>query len=323
MKHPRPRIRHRGLPPIRRRLWSGGEPPRLRRELLARDVFRIAFFLPHDHSEIAKGVSHAVEAYLRGVGQGLKTLRHSFTNDDEGDELTEERWNYVHYLLSPDRPFRFIDELPDDVSHRMEKRGYATQVILNGGARSRNGYELRYKARIPRRDSPSDVVSLLSATVPTEYLVEHGPARVRELALEMASRLRFSSGHAGLAIRFYWPLRRSDDAFRAELSRYPGIDSRPVPPWPWESRGGTHINGIHWLNFIGQPLLDQMGGAELLRSRIQSPGSRVQGLDGHRLLISLGAEPEAGDRNMGHELPAYGELARVLGPWLSPETGPE
>lgn len=313
-----PRIRLRGLPPIRRRLWTG-EPPPLRRELLARDVFRISFYLPHDHPEIAEGVKHAVDAYWSEVGFGPSTIHHAFTDDDEGDDLTEERWRYIFRLLSPERPFRFVEELSEDISHRMQKLGYDTQVILNGGTRSRNGYELRYKARIPWRDSPSDVVSLLSATVPTEYLVAQGPAKVRELALKMASRLRFSSGHAGLAIRFYWPLRRSDESFRAELSRYPGIDSRPAPPWPWESRGGTRLDGIHWLNFIGQPLLDQMGGAESLRSRIQCPDSLVQKLEGNRLLISLGREPEAGDRNLGHDLPAYGELARALGPWLAPE----
>ncbi|WP_239014112.1 type VI immunity family protein [Archangium violaceum] len=37
-------------------------------------------------------------------------------------------------------------------------------------------------------------MSLLTAILPTEYLEEHGPARVRELALDMASKLPFASG---------------------------------------------------------------------------------------------------------------------------------
>lgn len=85
-----PRIRHRAPFPIRRRLSDDSQ--RLQRVLLARDVVRIAFHMPYDHPEIASGVSHAVESYVRAVGQGPRTIHHAFINDDEGDTLTEERW---------------------------------------------------------------------------------------------------------------------------------------------------------------------------------------------------------------------------------------
>ncbi|WP_245815035.1 type VI immunity family protein [Cystobacter ferrugineus] len=196
-------------------------------------MIRFAFYLPHDHPEIAEGVRHAVEVYMRGVGEGPKTIRHSFTNDDEGDALTVERWSYVRRLLSSDRPFRFIEELPEDIADRMEKRGYATRVILDGGPRSRNGYEFHYQARIPWRTPSRDTVSLLFATLPTEYLHEHGPTKVRELALEMASQLRFASGHVGFALRLYWPLRRADESIRSsghDLPTYREF-ARLLEPW--------------------------------------------------------------------------------------------
>ncbi|WP_245591730.1 type VI immunity family protein [Cystobacter fuscus] len=279
-------------------------------------MVRFAFYLPHDHPEIAEGVSHAVEAYMRGVGQGPKTICHAFTNDDEGDALTEARWNYVRRLLSPDRPFRFIEELPEDIADRMEKRGYATRVLLDGGLRSRNGYEFHYQARIPWRTPSLDTVSLLFATLPTEYLHEHGPTKVRELALEMASQLRFASGHVGFALRLYWPLRRADESIRAELARHPGIDLRPA--WFEEQHLGERVDGVHWLNFLGQPVLGEAGGAELLRSRLQSADATVHELDENRVMVSLGQGPEAGDLASGHDLPTYREFARVLEPWLEP-----
>lgn len=303
-----PRIRYRGLRP-------GSIRPR-RRELLARDVFRIAFYLPHDHPEIASGVSHAVESYLRAVGQGPKTIHRAIINDDEGDDLTEERWSHLHRLLLPERPFRFIDELSEATAHRMEKWGYATQLLFDGGFCSVNGYELCYRARIPWRTPSHQVVSLLTATLPTEYLELHGPAHVRELSLEMASQLRFATGHAGLALCLYWPLRSGDVAFRAELSRYPGIDLRPT--WLDIHRMGTRVDGIHWLNFLGPPVLGQLGGVAALRARLQDSATTVHALDSERVAVSLGEAPDAGDVTAGRDLPAYRELAQVLAPWLEP-----
>ncbi|MCY1082642.1 type VI immunity family protein [Archangium lansingense] len=311
-----PRIRHRGLRPGYVKLWSGETPRFPPRELLARDIIRFAFYMPHDHPEIASGVSHAVQSYLNAVEQGPGTINHAYINDDEGDSLTEERWSYLHRLLKPERPFRFIDELSEPTIYSMEKRGYATQLIFDGGFGSANGYQLWYQARIPRRTPAPNLVSTLTATLPTEYLQVHGPTKVRELALEMASQLRFTTGHVGLALHLYWPLRSTDNALRAELLRYPGIDLRPA--WLHAHRMGTRVDGIHWLNFLAQPVLGELGGAEGLRARLQSPGSIVHALDEARAVVALGEEPEAGDLSAGQNLPAYQELARVLEPWLEP-----
>jgi hypothetical protein len=277
---------------------------------------RLAFYMPHDHPEIASGVAHAVESYMRAVGQGPRTIQHAFINDDEGDALTEERWSYIRELLQPERPFRFIEELSETVAHRMEKRGYATQLLFNGGFRSRNGYELCYRARIPWRTPSPDSVSLLTATLPTKYLELHGPTRVRALVLDMASRLQFATGHAGLALHFYWLLRASDEAFRTELARYPGIDLRTA--WLLSTRMGMRVDGVHWLNFLAQPILGQLGGTAALRSRLRAPETTVHELDESRIVVVLGEKPEAGDLLAGQTLPAYRELARVLEPWLEP-----
>lgn len=300
---------------MRHRLWEG-EPPRPQRELLARDVVRLVFYMPHDHPELASGVRHAIETYVRAVGEGPGTITLAFVDDDEGDELTRERWNYIHHLLQFERKRRFFDEFSEDSAHQMEKRGYDTQLLFTGGRHSRNGYELRYRARIPWRTPSPDAVSLLTATLPTEYLTAHGPARIRELALEMASQLRFVSGHVGLALRLYWPLRMADAAFRAELLRYPGLDLRPA--WLGEERMGTRLDGVHWLNFIAQPVLPQTGGGAALRSRLHAAGTVVRELDADRVLIELGEWPDAGDLTLGRTLPAYRELARLLEPWLEP-----
>lgn len=281
-----------------------------------RDVVRFVFYMPHDHLEIASGVIHAFASYLRAVGKGPSTLPVAVINDEEFDALNEEHWSYVQELLQPEKPYRFVEELDQETARGLEKRGYATRLHLCGGVYDPHGYELCYQARIPSRTPPPGWMSFLTATLPTEFLELHGAAKVRELALDMASQLRFITGHAGLALRLSWTRIPADDALRAESTRYPGMDLRTA--WLPPERLGTRIDGVHWLNFFAQPVLGQVGGAETLRSRLQEPGTEVLELDPDRIVVSLGAEPEAGDLSLGRTLPAYRELARVLEPWLEP-----
>jgi hypothetical protein len=134
---------------------------------------------------------------------------------------------------------------------------------------------------------------------------------MREMALELASSLPFVSGHAGLALAppgTFLPLMSE---IREEVFRYPGVD---VPSGTTEI--GTRVDGVHWLNFLTQPVLGALGGVAGLRSRLHSPDTTVQEMDGERAVVTLGQWPEAGDLTLGRELPAYRELARVLEPWL-------
>ncbi len=79
---------------------------------------------------------------------------------------------------------------------------------------------------------------------------------------------------------------------------------------------GSNVDGVHWLNFLGPPVLGELGGTAGLRARLHSPGTTVQELDGERAVVTLGRWPEAGDTEQGHTLPQYRELAHMLEPWL-------
>ena len=131
----------------------------------------------------------------------------------------------------------------------------------------------------------------------------------------MASRLPFASGHAGLALDVAYPSLGRLDSLRPLIFRHPGFDIRDAGI---RDNMDTRVDGIHWMNFLGQPALRALGGAVGLRKRLQSPTTTVQELDDERSLVMLGPEPEAGDMAHGQSLPAYRELARVLEPWLEP-----
>jgi len=310
-----PRLRLRGIPENRMLRQEGSKTTH--RQVLAREVFRIAFYMPHDHPMLASGVSHAIDDYIRAVGAGPGTITHAHINYSEGAPLSETRWDEVRHVLRNTQPRFFPDDFSDRAQQEIEKRGFQPGILFTGGSGSRSGYELEYKARIPWRPAPEEtIVSLLTATLPIEYLEEHGPARVRQLALDMASRLRFSSGHAGLAIHVHRNLRLTDDDYRAEVLRYPGIDLRAA--WRHEEYLGIRVDGVHWLNFLGPPLLTQLGGADTLRSRLHSAETTLREIPEERIMVSLGEKPETGDLHKGDTLPAYREFARVMEPWFEP-----
>jgi hypothetical protein len=310
-----PRLRLRGIPEVRV-LGPGGLHRPLRR-LMAREVFRMVFYMPHDHPDLALGVSHAIDTYMHGVGEGPKTIHYVSRSHEEGSVLSAEQWARARHLLQNTRRWSFPDDYEEWKQRAIEKRRFERGLLFSGGYGINNGYELEYKARIPWRPAPEKTfVSLLTATLPLEYLEAHGPGHICQLVFDMASRLRFASGHAGLALRLYWWLPRVQESFRLEPLRYPGIDLRDA--WGFEEGMGFQVDGVHWLNFLGLPLLAQLGGTTALRSRLRSAGSRVLELGEDRAVVRLGEWPEAGDLLKGEALPSYRELATVLEPWLEP-----
>ena len=158
-----------------------------------------------------------------------------------------------------------------------------------------------------------DAVSAVRFVLPTEYLEKHGPERVRALALELAEPLPLCSGHVGLSWNADLDVLGVSDEIRKLCFRYPGMELIDI-----EAIGlglGTRVYGATWMTFLGPPVLGELGGVEGLRSRLREPGTTVQALGAEQAIITLGEWPEAGDTEQGLLLPAYRELARVLGPW--------
>lgn len=231
-----PRIRPYGVYPPEKEV---GE------RLLAREVIHFAFYMQHDHPDIAAGVSHAFDCYMKAVGEGPDTINACAFGYYSHGPLSDERWKRIHELLLPGRPFRYAEDCTDPYRRReMEKSGNETWIHLSNGHDRLSGFTLTYSARIPSRDrEPSDYdVSYLEGMLSTEYLEEHGPAAVRELMLDLASALHFASGHAGLSFDsvigdvFFTP------RIRTELLRHPGVSlnhgSNP-------SGMGTRVDGVH------------------------------------------------------------------------------
>jgi hypothetical protein len=282
-------------------------------DLWMREVVRLVLHLPFDHHDLAVRVSRALDVYLRAVGTGPKIFS-EYDLGYEPNSMREDAWERIRMALSPPCGERFLDDVTDEaLVHCYVKDQFERWVELLGGDSGLSGYGFFYRARLPLRRPAQlmDEVSMVSFSWPTEYLEEHGPGGLRELAMELASLLPFSSGHAGLAFYSSNHCGASLKGIREEAFRYPGLDV---------THGsevlGSRIDGVHWLNFLGQPVLSELDGAAGLRARLHSPGTTVQELEGEKAVVTLGPWPNAGDLTRGDDLPAYRELARVLEPWL-------
>ncbi|HYO72517.1 MAG TPA: type VI immunity family protein [Archangium sp.] len=307
-----PRIRLSG--PVRAKTWTRetGVIERIEDRLLIRDLVRIVFFVPYDHFQIAAGVSHALDSYLRAVETHPEALSRYTCCYWEPRTLSERGWDLIRESLRP-RERRYFDDYTPDEAFHPEKEGADPHFSIS--ADDDCGYAFSYHARLPWRELPPHSVSVLQVTLPTEYLEEHGAHAVRTLSLDMASRLPFASGHAGLALSSWHPVDEQLDRLRPVLFRHPGFDIRNASI---HDNLGARVDGIHWLNFLGQPVLKELGGASSLLARLQCPTTTVQDMGEQRVVVSTGSSPEAGDLDRGQDLPAYRELARVLEPWLEP-----
>jgi hypothetical protein len=246
-----------------------------------------------DHPDVVQAVMRSLDIYLRRVGpQAL-----GWYVDYEGDwqQLDERGWAFVRSaFLSPD----------------------GANIALSQSPESFTGHDFSYRGRLvsapPPMSRPGDTC-VVTFWLPTEYMEEHGPQRVRELALELAAGLPFNSGSAGLCYSFPESLLGITPSIREVCFRYPGID---LANSFIGGDIGTRVQGAHWLTFLGPPVLEALGGVEGLRAKLRSPGTTVQTLDDERAVATLGLWPEAGDLDEGRTLPEYRELARVLEPWL-------
>ncbi|QRO02476.1 DUF3396 domain-containing protein [Archangium violaceum] len=246
------------------------------------------------HAELSRAVMNALTAYLRTVGPDALGLY----ADEEGDwqKLDHAGWEHIR--------------------EKMNKRRWPI-IHLRDASNAEDRYRFRYYGRPLDNPSRADRLGMTCAAsfwLPTEYLEEHGPEKLRELAFEVAGHLPFCSGYVGLSFNCDTELLGVEREIRQQCFRYPGMD---IPkPGDYSLHLGTQVRGSAWMTFLGQPVLGELGGTSGLRSRLHSPGTTVQDMQGDRAVVTLGPWPEAGDTEQGQTLPAYRELARVLEPWL-------
>jgi hypothetical protein len=281
------------LPIIRLRTKSG--------VLVARDGVVVCFFMRRPHGEIAPAVWRALQTYRRAIPP--QALGWYSSPEGEPLPLDDKGWEYIREKML-NRP-----------------RGDAWTVDLEEDCSETGSYNFEYRGW--RLDAPTfshDESHSCGVTFsfPTEYLLEHGAAYLRALALELARELPFNFGYASLAFvspRGAWYAARQE--LIGPLSRYLGLDLYYLGDTSMVI--GTRARGAYWLTFLGQPLLGELGGIEALGDKLAFPEVSLQPMEGERLLLSLGEWPDAIDTEKAVYPPQYRALAHLLEPFLYEE----
>jgi hypothetical protein len=251
----------------------------------------ICFYMRRPHHDVASAVMAALDAYRDAIQpQAL-----SWFPDKEGDwqELDRIGWEHNRQKLRHPRGARlWLRDTPD----------LATD------------YEFQYFGREVTSSPTEASTCAVAFWLPMRFLEAQGPEHVKDLAFELAALLPFDSGHAGPSFYCHESLLGITDPLRELCFRYPGMD---MPAVESLSRNlGPRLKGVSWLTFLGAPVLESLGGAQSLRTRLHAPGVRIEEVGTARACVRLGEWPDAGDLERGHTLPAYRELAQVLEPWL-------
>ncbi|MCP3141000.1 type VI immunity family protein [Pyxidicoccus xibeiensis] len=273
-------------------------------DVAVRDGVILCFFMRRSHGELAPAVWRALQAYHRAISPASL----NWYGSDDGDTLPldDQGWEHIRKTLL-ERPWA----------------GAGRLASLSDTPGEAGGYHFDYEGRQldhPLSSRKEGVTSGVSFSFPTEYLLEHGPAHLRALALELGRELPFSFGYASLAFvshpGVWYGVRRQ---LLDLLQRYLGLDLYLLSET--SDVIGTGARGAYWLTFLGQPLLGRLGGAEALRDKLPFPEVTFEPMESERLLLTLGEWPDAMDTEKGAVPPQYRALARLLEPYLCEEGG--
>jgi len=257
----------------------------------------MCFYMQHPNERIAPAVVRALDLFLERIHPYQIEC---YVGDGQTEPFDAAAWVKLREeILNPEPEMSAF-------------------LILEGKSNRADDLHVDYRGLrvipLPWPDRKDDV-SVLYLRLPTEYLEEQGPERVRALALDLAAELPFNSGYVDFVLCA--DTGEFHEAIELIRSRYPGVHLASNEA---DLRMNTWVDGVHWMNFLGQPVLGKLGGVAELRERLALPGISLQEMSGDRVLITLGEQPETGDVEAGHTLPLHRALARLLEPHLHHRT---
>ncbi|HEX8436218.1 type VI immunity family protein, partial [Archangium sp.] len=245
--------------------------------LRASDALLMCFYMQHPNERIAPAVLRALDL----IRERIHPYQLAWYDAGEGqaEPLDEPVWEELRKQT--------LEPGPDTGAFVVLEDKSATVDSLRVDYR---GLSIVPSPWPDRRDD----VSVLYLRLPTAFLEERGPEQVRALALELAAELPFNSGYVDFVLcSDTWDF---GEALKLIHPRYPGVHLASNEA---NLTMNTWVDGVHWMNFLGQPVLGKLGGVAALRERLALPGLSLQEMSGDRVLVTLGEQPEPGDMETG------------------------
>ena len=179
------------------------------------------------------------------------------------------------------------------------------------------------------------VGSTLRLTLPLDHPLA-SPQKLSEWLLDLTllqQDIPFS-GHAGLALDYFYDTGRPDLYAPAEaavaslLLRHPGlgwpggaVGARILPYDPKTNRFTLLVERADWLNVLSDSVLSSLGGRAVVQQQISAEPLLSSVNLPHGLAIQAGDEPQPGDLGRRELLPAYRSVAKIVRPARIPEIG--
>jgi TseV toxin immunity protein TsiV len=157
-----------------------------------------------------------------------------------------------------------------------------------------------------------DYIGYFHVRLPIDWFVNH-PGKLPDFVLPICKRLRPLSGYAGIGLLTPLTFEGCKMTGRGVLSpiakRFPGIEvDDPVTTSIHAAYG---IKGVNWLTILGDRWVEEAGGLDYLRIRLDEPNFPFYPYDGG-LMIQAGQRPQVGDAERGLWPSQYVTLAKVL-----------
>ena len=157
-----------------------------------------------------------------------------------------------------------------------------------------------------------DNVGHFHVRLPLDWFLNH-PGKLPDFVLQICKRLRPISGYAGIGLLTPLTAEGSQNLGPNLLGpialRYPGLEiDDPITTALHAAKG---IKGVNWLTILGDHWVQEVGGLDYLRVRLDEPNFPFYRYDGG-LVIQAGQRAQIGDAERGLWPTQYVTLAKVL-----------
>jgi len=176
------------------------------------------------------------------------------------------------------------------------------------------------RIRDPRMPDAGPHMSFIRMHLPVSWVVDQSPERgagaLTARLVELMQPLWCIAGWGVMPAveeRNIDPDGKGQQMLYPFLQRFPGLNALGDIALLGPAFNNA-MPSVNWLNYVSDPLLDQLGGREAVRQQAQAGKYLSVGNVGNCLGIRAGDFPALGDTQHGITLPAFGEAARLLKP---------
>lgn len=269
---------------------------------------------------------------------------------EAGVSVMRDGWVAVFYMQPPrgrhgravrDSIERYLDMLSSHALHwTIDEDGYPVEMeaediresldqieaagdlsasmLLMDESSGVSAHRLRYVgigSDAPNMDSFPDAVSVLFFSFATETVTALGVDRVARFCHQTAALLEVSFAYLSPAF-LYAPGAAETPAFstiRQLCRRFKCMDVPYISADMLEL--GMRSRGAYWMTYLGQALIDRLGGCDTLTQALRPhPEVSVGKIQDGLMVLRAGSHPRAGDVNQREDLSAYAALAAALKP---------